>query len=107
MAPLNLALQSQTSRSVPPSRGFELPAEHAQERTLYVHPNDARALVEPTRDGNDYTRVCARHQWAAPAVTRFIDLDECPECVAERDACDGRRRYELLHAANVRIVGTV
>lgn len=107
MTRLDAALQTCASRSIPGycDRQFEHP--EPQERTLYVHPTDARALVEPTRDGNDYRRVCARHQWASDVVTLFVDLGDCPECMAEIDGAEGRRRYAGLHASNVRIVGTV
>lgn len=101
------ALQSKAGGSVPPSRGLEFPAEQSQERTLYVHPRDPRTLIEVTMDGNDLIRICARHQWAAPSVTRFDLLGECPSCLAEIDGLEGRRRYAALHAVNVRIVGTV
>ena len=107
MAPLNLAFKATTGGSVPSHRDRELPRPESQERTLYVDSNNPRVLIEPTRDGNDYRTVCARHQWASHAVPYFADLGDCPECVAEIENSAGRRRYADLHGVNVRIVGTV
>lgn len=107
MAPLNLAFKATTSGTIPAHRDREFPRPESHERTLYVHPTDPRALVEPTRDGHDYMRICARHQWASHVVPYFADLGDCPECVAEIESSAGRRRYAELHQVNVRIVGTV
>lgn len=107
MTRLDAALQAFASRPVPTQGHLQLPHAESQERTIYIHPTDARALVEPTRDGNDYRRICARHQWSSDVVPRFQDLGECLECVAEIEGAAGRRRYAALHGEHVRIVGTV
>lgn len=107
MAPRDTALQTTAGGSIPGHSDLKLDHPQPQERVLYVHPHDARALIEPTRDGNDYIRVCARHQWAAPAVPRNELLGECPSCLSEIDGREGRNRYAALHAEHVRIVGTV
>lgn len=107
MTPRYLALKAPTRRTVPGYCDRELDHPQAQERTLYVHPTDARALVEPTRDGHDYRRVCARHQWASDVVPFFADLGDCPSCLVEIDSVEGRKRYAVLHGEHVRIVGTV
>lgn len=55
-------------------------------------------LMEQTRDGVDYTRVCGRHQWASlPFYTLKDILPQCPECAAEIDGGRGRERYRSLH----------
>lgn len=107
MTRLDTALQAFASRPIPRDGDLQLPHAEPQERTIYIHPTDARALVEPTRDGHDYRRICARHQWSSDVVTYFHDLGECPLCVAEIEGAAGRRRYADLHGEHVRIVGTV
>lgn len=107
MTPRYSALQALASRSIPTDCDRQFPHPEFQERTLYVHPTDARALVEPTRDGNDYLRVCARHQWASDVIQRFADLEECPACLVEIAGAAGRKRYAALHAEGVRIIGLV
>lgn len=101
------ALDALPRGPVPAHCELEFPYRDPQERTLYIHATDPRALIEPTKDGNDYRRICARHQWASDVVTLFVDLGDCPECVAEIESPAGRRRYTDLHAVNVRIIGTV
>lgn len=107
MTRLHAAFETTAGRAVPGQRDREFQHAEPQERTLYAHPHDARALIEPTRDGNDYYRVCARHQWCSAAVTLNEYLGECPACLAEVDGSEGRKRYAALHAAHVRIVGAV
>ena len=77
--------------------------EHRQAypRTVHLHPFLRDVLMEATRDGTDYHRICLRHQWAALPVTRVEDCPDCPECVAEVQAFDGRDRYRALQRVSL------
>lgn len=70
-------------------------------RTLFAHPSDEHVLIEPTRDGDDFIRVCDRHQWASVPTPGLAP--SCPHCVADVDGARGKQRYAELHSANVEI----
>lgn len=56
-------------------------------------------VAERTRDGDNYIRICSRHQWASLEMYS-IDATahhQCPSCAAELDGDHGQLRYRLLH----------
>jgi hypothetical protein len=60
-------------------------------------------LIEATRDGDDFIRVCGLHQFASVPTPGYAPA--CPFCVCESEEWRGRKRYAALHRDGVRIVG--
>lgn len=61
---------------------------------------DAHGLVvERGVDGDRFTRLCVRHQWASLTVSEAALLDgaECPLCAFECVENRSRARYAALH----------
>lgn len=81
------------------------------ERVMYVDPIRPDVLMEPSRDGMSYRRICGRHQTVSLPVTRIADLEAvpCPDCYVELERRDARARFVALHAdpITVRSVGSL
>lgn len=69
---------------------------HCSPRVVRVFTDRHDALVEQTRDGDDYLPLCADHQWLGTPVVNLLLLPECPFCATARDALAGRKRYAAL-----------
>lgn len=95
---------------------LEFPGIGSEPRTGQSHPQHQKAdpkspevgsvriigvdlVAERTRDGDNYIRICSRHQWASLEMYS-IDATahhQCPSCAAELDGDHGQLRYRLLH----------
>ena len=84
---------------------LQFPHREPETRRLHLYPQDSGVLVEHTRDGNDYLRVCHRHQYCS-VPTPFAP-PACPHCLCEIENDRGRERYRALHAADVQIIGVL
>lgn len=100
--PRYLFLQGTTAPAIAVDSDAQRPRPEPEPRTYYVNPEEPDVLIEKTRDGDDFIRICSRHQWAGTPTVGFAP--PCPFCLCEFDERRGRRRYAELHSERVRIV---
>ncbi len=98
MARQQFAFEGAAAAAIEPHRQSQRAHPEPHARPVREHPFLRNVLVEQTRDGLDLIRICARHAFAALPVMRIADLADCPVCLAEADAAEGRDRYRRLVA---------
>ena len=103
MAVLHEPFKSGPGPSVPGECESYFPDRQREPRTLHAHPEQRGVLIEATRDGDDFIRVCGLHQFASVPTPGYAPA--CPFCVCESEEWRGRKRYAALHRDGVRIVG--
>lgn len=99
--PRHLSFEQPTGHAVPADRQRQVPREQPQPRVLYTHPDDPGVLIEPTRDGNDFIRLCVFHQYAS--VPTPFHAPACPFCLCEVEQAAGHIRYFGLQLPTVTI----